>query len=331
MGEKAVLPGRRRVRVAVLLLLLAVFAAGNVALWPFTAYFAGRDSHCSDEARALLGRARELGLRAENLPCAGSRCLLLAPVAGALPEARGRRLREQLPAYGAALQPYGEVRGIVVMLHGKGSCKENQIYTALRLTAAGLAVVAPDLPGHGENPVDINGYGTLPGEGDIALAALDAAQARLGADLPAALWGHSMGSSYANYTAAAHAGRFAALVIQSGFESIDAVLRDHLPPALRGAATPLVAWFRVLVKLRGGADIAAIAPGSVAHTHGLPVLHIHGARDRLIFPARGQALFQAYRGEKHFITVPDGGHNDALRRETPVYAPAAAFLLRHME
>lgn len=321
----------RRLAVAAAIVLLPVFVAGNALLWPFTDYFAGRDSHCSAQAMALLERPQQMGLHVATLPCAGSRCLLFIPRKDAMPDARGQRVREQLPAYGASLRPYGELRGIVVMLHGKGSCKENQLYTALRLTAAGLAVIAPDLPAHGDNPLNQNGYGTLPHETEIAVAALDAARDYLDAKLPAALWGHSMGSSYANYTVAAHPERFAALVIQSGFARMDDVLRDHLPPIWQGLAAPLSAWFKQLVQWRGGVDVGGINPVEAAASHQVPVLQIHGARDRLILAARGEALFQAYRGEKDFIMVADGDHNDVMMRATPVYAPAAAFLLRHLE
>lgn len=321
---------RKRLLIGMSMLLLVAFIVLNVALWPYARYFVGRDSHCNPEAHALLANARHIGITAQSVPCADSRCLLMLPAPGTLLEARGQRVREQLTAYGITPAPYGELRGIVVLLHGRGSCKENQVYTALRLTAAGLAVIAPDLPGHGDNPNNPSGYGILPGESDIAVAALDAARQAIGEHLPAALWGHSMGSSYANYTLAAHPERFSALIIQSGFDSMDNVLRDHLPPTLnRVAGTPLLAWFRLLVRLRGGADIAAIRPGDAAATHRLPVLQIHGAQDRLISLARGQALAERYLGEKQFITVSDGDHHNVMSRATLAYAPAVAFILHH--
>lgn len=321
---------RKRLLIASAMVLLLLCLAVSAALWPFTRYFVGRDHHCSAQAKALLADPHAIGMTVVHMACANSRCLLLLPKRDAVPDARGQALRAQLPAYGVTPAPYGELQGIVVMLHGKGSCKENLVYPALRMTAAGLAVMIPDLPGHGDHPQDPSGYGILPGESDIAVQALQTARAYVQQDLPAALWGHSMGSSFANYTVAAHPDVFAALVIQAGFERMDQVLRNHLPGALDPLASPLIAWFRVLVNLRGGVDIAAINPSDAAASHRVPVLQIHGRLDRLIPYARGEALAQAYRGEKHFISVPDGDHNDALYRATPVFAPVIAFMLRQM-
>lgn len=320
----------RRFAALSLSLLLILALAGSALLWRYTTYFAGHSSHCSAEARTLVAESKQrLGIASVNLPCGQSRCLLLTPIPGATPDPRAQDVRAQLPAQGITPAPYGELQGIVVMLHGRGGCKENFIYPAIRLTAAGLAVIIPDLPGHGESRLPRAGYGTLPGEAQIAVDALDSARAHLHRELPAALWGFSMGSSYAHYSIAAHPHAFSALVVQAGFAHMDALLLDHLPAQLQAVGRPLLGWFALLVKLRGGVDIFTINPGDLAAAITLPVLQIHGEIDRLIPFTHGQTLAERYANASTMIAVADGDHNSALYRRTPVFAPAIAFILRH--
>lgn len=46
-------------------------------------------------------------------------------------------------------------RGVVVVIHGYGGCKEEQLGLAWRLAEVGLTTYAIDLPGHGENSLPL--------------------------------------------------------------------------------------------------------------------------------------------------------------------------------
>ncbi len=56
---------------------------------------------------------------------------------------------QQLPGF--LFQPEDVIGGVVVV-HGHGGSKENTLGLAARLAEAGMAVLAPDLRGHGEHP-----------------------------------------------------------------------------------------------------------------------------------------------------------------------------------
>lgn len=47
-------------------------------------------------------------------------------------------------------------------------------------------------------------------------------------------------------------------------------------------------------------------------TLSVPILIIHGARDEVIPFDHGQRLFEAAKGKKDFLSIPDAGHNDVL-------------------
>ena len=45
------------------------------------------------------------------------------------------------------------------------------------------------------------------------------------------------------------------------------------------------------------------------------VLLIHGASDIETLPAHSQRVYEALRGPKRFLLVPDAGHNGSLRAD----------------
>lgn len=81
-----------------------------------------------------------------------------------------------------------EPRGAVVLVHGIGGCKEEQLGLAWRLAEMGCAAIAIDLRGHGENE--------LPLDFDV-VSDVDAAIAFASRFGPVAAVGHSMGGRLA--------------------------------------------------------------------------------------------------------------------------------------
>jgi len=47
----------------------------------------------------------------------------------------------------------------------------------------------------------------------------------------------------------------------------------------------------------------------------VPVFIIHGALDRGTLPAHSMRVYEALRGPKQLLIIPDAGHNDALRSD----------------
>jgi hypothetical protein len=59
-----------------------------------------------------------------------------------------------------------------------------------------------------------------------------------------------------------------------------------------------------------------------------PALVVHGDQDELIGLARAQRLFDAFGGDKRFVSVPGAGHGNVLRTDMPLYATMAEWFLR---
>jgi len=128
-----------------------------------------------------------------------------------------------IPQFVRIWRPDGETQAAICLLHGLGEHSGRYLYVAERLTAAGYAVVAPDLRGHGRSGGQ---RGHIPSYAAI-LADIDQLLGQstdLFPGLPLFLYGHSMGGNLA----------------------INYPLRrsSHLDPALRGviATSP---WLRL--------------------------------------------------------------------------------------
>ncbi len=100
--------------------------------------------------------------------------------------------------------PQGEVRASINLIHGLGEHSGRYAHVARALNAAGFAVTAIDLRGHGKSPGTrghIPSYDTA--SGDInQLIALTTAQFP---GIPQFLYGHSLGGALVLYTSLFHA------------------------------------------------------------------------------------------------------------------------------
>jgi hypothetical protein len=133
-------------------------ALGIAALASGLAVWAASDELAAPTRRELQDYHRELlhdpaarGLSVRRFPCGQNTtaCLLVEPDARAGLTARTKQLRSQLRARGLALPVYGNVHGILVLLHGRKGRKEDLLPVAERFAAAGFRSVIPDLPAHG--------------------------------------------------------------------------------------------------------------------------------------------------------------------------------------
>ncbi|MBL9133687.1 MAG: hypothetical protein JNG86_20930, partial [Verrucomicrobiaceae bacterium] len=143
--------------VLVLLLPLAVTGAG---MW-----LGGEISRPA--RRGLEGHHREFlehpqahGVRLRSFTASDGTPVIVCEPAGA-PSQRGRRVREQLAARKAPLPRFGACERVLVLTHGRRMRKEDMLFVAERFCAAGFRCIVFDLPGHGDHPGEVAGYGTL--------------------------------------------------------------------------------------------------------------------------------------------------------------------------
>ncbi|MHA3774580.1 alpha/beta hydrolase [Verrucomicrobiota bacterium sgz303538] len=255
-------------------------------------------------------------------------CMLVTPDAIHGPGERGKRLRQQLSESTAQLSPYGAVQGTMVLLHGRKGRKEDLLPVAERFCAVGFRCILPDLPAHGESPVETVHFATSDVEAKLPEAVLSEASTQFGfPQKPAVLWGMSMGGAFAIRSAAVSPQRWSALIVVSSFDSLSGVIDGQLHwagpaiPILRNAVAAVTA-------LRGGLRLANARPVDWASAVKIPVLVAHGDRDTLIPLERGKTLFDSFGSpNKRWIPVESGDHNRVLVTPMPLYAKMAEWLI----
>ena len=256
---------------------------------------------------------------------------MVAPDAAAGPGERGQAIRQQLQNWAVSLKPYGESRGIVVILHGRNSRKEALLPAAERFAAAGFKSVLPDMPAHGDSPVPEMYFSTTEFEHQFANNVLaDARTFFKDNHSPAVIWGYSMGGTYAIDAVTRQPGNWNAMVIVSSFDSLPGMMADRikeLPSLLIPAVYQGVAS---LLELRAGFDVTQVQPVQWVSTIKIPTLVVHGDSDQLIAFERGKRLFSALASvDKKFVTVPNAGHANILVTDFPIYTFMAKWLIDH--
>ena len=145
---------------------------------------------------------------------------------------------------------------------------------------------------------------------------------------PAALWGMSMGGSFANAAAShpEHGSAWDSLTIICSFDSLDRVIKNKCKYSW---LTNLSSRF---CQMHGGPDFAEVRPMDWAKHITQPVLMVHGDQDKLIPMARGEVLYDHYASKKKkWVTVEGGNHRNLLILPMPLYAEIAEWMINNFE
>lgn len=194
-------------------------------------------------------------------------------------------------------------RGLVLFLHGNAENLSSHVFAVNWLPAAGYGVLVPDYRGYGrsEGRADLDGAHA---DADAALRWLLAHEPQL----PVVVYGQSLGASVAIRLVAAadDRARLRALVADSGFASYRGIAREKLAQAwltwpFQWLAAPLISDRHAAVDV-----VAQVAP--------VPLLLIHGERDRVVPIAHAETLYAAARPPRQLWRIAEGGHIDGLRR-----------------
>lgn len=179
---------------------------------------------------------------------------------------------------------------VMLYLHGARWDVVSSSFRMRRLHAMGVSVLGIDYRGFGRSSA------ALPSEAmayEDARAAWDWLRARH-PKTPRLIYGHSLGSAIAVHLAS-EVDDDAGVVLEGAFTSIPDVYST-----LRFGWLPL----RPLITQRFDST------ERIAHI-GSPVLLVHGARDQMIQPQLGRALFERAREPKRFILAESGNHHNA--------------------
>lgn len=252
-------------------------------------------------------------------------CLIVTPDETATLGKRGIAIRQQLEARGFKLHASGTITGTVVLLHGRNGRKEDLLSVAERFCAVGLRCLIPDLPAHGESPLLTVQFGASDWERDLPLNLLkECASEQHFKITPCALWGISMGGSFATHAASA-SGPWQSLIIISSFDNLESLV---LQKTHSQKLTDITSYF---TKEYDGASLNKVTPSQWAQSVTIPVLVAHGTADTITPEASGKRLFDSFASpKKRWLEVPEGDHHNVLITPMPLYAEMASWLLQSM-
>lgn len=193
-------------------------------------------------------------------------------------------------------------RGVtVVALHGIADNRESAVWIAERLVPKGFDVLAYDSRAHGESGGDACTYGFYE-KRDLSRGLDRLAIQR------AILVGNSLGAAVA-LQAAAENSRVIAVVAADTFSDLETIARERAPFF---ATEAQIQEALALAGREGRFQIADVSPANAARGIRVPVLLLHGARDRETPRAHSERVFAALAGPRTLLLVPRAGHGEAL-------------------
>ena len=202
----------------------------------------------------------------------------------------------------------------VVLLHGVTDSRDALRDRARLFADAGYAVLALDLPAHGESPGDRVGFGWP--ERHAAAAAVGLLK-RQRPGRRVGVVAISLGGAAA--TLAGPALNADALVLESVYPTFEAAVGNRVRRVLGPLAPPLTAALLAQTRARIGVPADSLRPIDAVRHVGAPVLVLGGAEDPYTPAQETRALFEAAREPKALWIVPDAGHEDLFDAAPDAY------------
>jgi alpha-beta hydrolase superfamily lysophospholipase len=200
----------------------------------------------------------------------------------------------------------GDRRGTVVYLHGIADNRSSAAGPADQFVRRGFDVVAYDSRAHGESGGLTCTYGYY--EKLDLQRVLDTIETG-----PIVVMGNSLGAAVA-LQAAADDGRIDGVIAVETFSDLRTVALERAPFFLTHGMTRRAF---AIAEAAGGFEVDAVSPVRAAAGIKVPVLLIHGARDRETPPEHSGRVFRALSGPKRLLVVDGAGHNRSLAPSWP--------------
>jgi pimeloyl-ACP methyl ester carboxylesterase len=192
------------------------------------------------------------------------------------------------------------VQGTIIYLHGIADDRGSAYGVVTRFLPLGFNVVAYDSRAHGRSSGDRCTYGYF--EKHDLTRIID----QLSRD-PVVLIGHSLGAAVALQTAAIEP-RVRAVVAASTFSDLRSIATERAPFVF---SDRMIDAAFALAEQQAHFVVDEVSPVRAASAIRVPVLLIHGARDRDTSPVHSERVHAALPGSRLLI-VPDAAHNDVL-------------------
>ncbi len=313
--------------ISILILSLTIIIIINYSVYHLAS---PAPSNIPQGAREIQDAPEKFGIKLKSIICLNNKVptIVAEPSSNKPITKKALLIRKQLSDLGYKTPNYGTIKGTVVILHGRNGRKENSLSIAERFCAVGIRCILIDLPSHGDSPVDNVKFGSTEWEQDIPYKVLtECAEIFQFNKQPAALWGMSMGGSFATAAAAdpIHGKTWSSITIVCSFDALNTVIKKKCKTDW------LTNLASTLCQVHGGANFSKVNPATWAENVNTPVLVAHGDKDELIPISNGKKLYQSFASnDKKWLTVEGGNHNNILITPMPLYAEMAHWILTHL-
>ena len=241
----------------------------------------------------------------------------------------GRVLDTQIPAVdGGVLEVWriesqGPSRGLVVLAHGWSRNRDRMVSRARIFAGWGFTTVLHSARDHG-------GSSKCRFMNAVKFAE-DIESVLRWLDEPVILYGHSIGSAGAIIAASRNPGKIRILFMEGSYAfTREALLSLYrwVNPLFGICFGPMILFW---LNLFYGNKMDTVSPARLAADINIPVMLIHGEKDRRFPLAFALELKQSFAPDQAELYVAEGaGHSDSSR--TPGYAKAVrSFLDRHLK
>ncbi|MEP6753319.1 MAG: alpha/beta fold hydrolase [Candidatus Dormiibacterota bacterium] len=181
------------------------------------------------------------------------------------------------------------------------------------------------MPGSDRAPITFGIKEVLELQAVIAFGRKRIPNARIG------LLGYSMGAVVSLLGAAGEPG-VEALVLDSPFSDLRALIAENLRHAIKLPGAPFVWLAGLMLRLRNGSQLSECSPQAVLSSlEPRPLFFIHGGADEITSVNHSRRLYDAYRGPREIWIVQGAPHTGAYFADRPLYVErVAGFFARHL-
>ena len=221
------------------------------------------------------------------------------------------------------------IRGVMILVHGIGGCKESFLSLAKKFASMGIESVLIDNRAHGESDGEFTTYGFKEKQ-DIA-ATVDLIKKKH-PEVPIGIWGNSLGGAIA-IQSMEYDKRIEFGIIESTFADLSQIVYDYKKRLLYGIGIR----FASNIALKKAGEIADFPPEEVSPIASVkqieqPIFFVHGDSDTSITYKYSQQLYeQAKSKEKEFYLVKGAGHYGLAEKGGKEYVDRInAFIDQHL-
>jgi alpha-beta hydrolase superfamily lysophospholipase len=205
----------------------------------------------------------------------------------------------------------GEVHGTVIHFHGNAQNLSAHYAYVDWLPAAGYNVFAFDYRGYGWSEGKPSRSGAVR---DSRAALREVLRRTAETGEPVYVLGQSLGGAMALAALSRESHeRVCGVAVDSAFSSYRGIVREKMAllPVIKYLRYPL-SWLVVVDRYQ--------PLRSAAKLEGLPILFLHGTKDRVVPYHHSEKLYRAAAEPKMLVTIPGGRHTEALGRRREQYA-----------